>query len=311
MRFKQSYLIGIGIGAFIFLIDAIVFLNTPWFVPLIIVAISVGWIQIWLDFFMENQKQKEIETRFLDFVRNLTGAIKSGMPVAKSIIHISTIDYGALSPYVRKLGHQVEWNVPVHKSLLLFSNSTRNDVIKRSISTVIEAEQSGGNMEDVLSSITSSLIEIKKIKDQRRASIHSQIVQSYIIFMIFMGVMLVIQNMLVPYLIGSGSNEGLFSGMSMSGGLGGLTGTSTTASSPSIVMDVEIRFDSVGSFIITLSRWFSSLRGEFLMLTLIQAFFAGVIIGKLSEGDLTSGLKHSIVLMTIAFFIMTLFKPGM
>ena len=134
------------------------------------------------------------------------------MPASKAIIHVSKSDYGALSPYILKLGYQVEWAIPVHKALLFFSNATRNDIIRRSIATVIEAEQSGGNMEDVLESITASLIEIKKIKEQRRASVHSQILQSYVIFFIFLGVMIVVQNLLVPYLMGTGDSGGsLFS----------------------------------------------------------------------------------------------------
>ncbi|MBN2367486.1 type II secretion system F family protein [Candidatus Woesearchaeota archaeon] len=305
MKFKNQYLIGIAIGAIVLFIDVAVFMDTQWFIPLIVVAVTIGWMQIWIDFFIQNQKQKEIETRFLDFVRNLTGAIKSGMPVSRSIIHISRIDYGALTPFIRKLGHQVEWAIPVHKALLFFSNSTKNDVIKRSISTVIEAEQSGGNMEDVLESITASLIEIKKIKEERRARIHAQVLQSYIIFFIFIGVMIVIQNMLVPYLIGSGEEGSLFSGLNT----GALTG-STTSRAPSIVMTAEIKYNSLSSFVLSLTKWFSSLTGVFMMLTLIQGFFAGVIVGKLSEGDIIAGLKHSMILMTISFFIMTLFAVG-
>jgi archaeal flagellar protein FlaJ len=312
MKFKQKYLIGISIGAMIFLVDTLVLLKTDWFVPVLVVALSVAWVQIWMDFFLENQKQKEIETRFLDFVRNLAGAIRSGMPVSKSIIHVSNIDYGALSPYIRKLGHQVEWSIPVHKALLLFSSSTKNDVIRRAVATVIEAEQSGGNMEDVLEAITTSLIEIKKIKEQRKAGVNSQVMQSYIIFIIFMGVMLVIQNMLVPFLVGKEGTQGIFSSMgSGASSLGTITGgTTSTSSGPALVMDVAIKFNSMKDFIITLTQWFSCLRGVFLMLTLIQAFFAGVIIGKMAEGDITSGLKHSVILMTIAMFVMTLFKPG-
>ncbi|MEM3374731.1 MAG: type II secretion system F family protein [Candidatus Woesearchaeota archaeon] len=304
MKFKQQYLIGISIGSVLFLIDVIFFLRTRWFMPLFIVSFSIALLQIWLDFFIENQKQKEIESRFLDFVRNLTGAIKSGMPVAKAIIHISKIDYGALSPYVRKLGHQLEWNVPVHKALILFSKNTKNEVIKRSIATVIEAEQAGGNMEDVLASITNSLIEIKKIKEERRASIHSQIMQSYVIFLIFIGVMLVIQNMLVPYLMGN-SQEGIYSGLNLQGN----PMTFSQQRQQTLVLETELKFNSMSAFVYSLGQWFVSLRGIFLMLTLIQAFFAGVIIGKMAEGDLTSGLKHSLILMLISFFIMTLFKP--
>ncbi|MEM4397298.1 MAG: type II secretion system F family protein [Candidatus Woesearchaeota archaeon] len=299
MRFKQEYLIGIALGSIVFLIDVFFFLNTKWFLPILAISFSISLLQIWLDFFIENQKQREIESRFLDFVRNLTGAIKSGMAVSKAIIHVSKIDYGALSYYVRKLGTQVEWNVPVHKALLMFSKSTKNDVIKRSIATVIEAEQAGGNMEDVLSSITNSLIEIKKIKEERRASIQSQIMQSYIIFMIFIGVMLVIQNMLVPYLIGS--QEGMFSGLVMQGSLPAQTKEQT------IIMEAKLNFKSMSSFLISLGQWFVSLKGIFLMLTLIQGFFAGIIIGKMAEGDLTSGLKHSLILMLLSFLIMTTF----
>ncbi|MBT3721310.1 type II secretion system F family protein [archaeon] len=310
MRFKRKYLIGAAIGIFMFITDLSVFAGTKLFVPLFIASLIVATGQIWVDFFTESRKQKEIETRFLDFVRNLAGAIKSGMPVSKSIIHVSKTDYGALSPYVLKLGYQVEWAIPVHKALLFFSNSTKNDIIRRSVATVIEAEQSGGNMEDVLESITSSLIEIKKIKEQRRASIHSQVIQSYVIFFIFIGVMIVVQNMLVPYLVGAGEGEegGLFGGIG--GGGGSLSGGISSQTRPSLVMDVEIRLDSFRNFAITLSRWFSSMRGVFVMLSLIQGFFAGVIIGKMAEGDITSGLKHSLILMTVAFLVMSFFKPG-
>ncbi|MEM4397049.1 MAG: type II secretion system F family protein [Candidatus Woesearchaeota archaeon] len=301
MKFKQNYLIGITIGAIIFLLDVLFFLNEKWFLPILIIAFSVSFLQIWLDFFIENQKQKEIESRFLDFVRNLTGAIKSGMAVSKAIIHVSKIDYGALSYHVRKLGNQLEWNVPVHKALIMFSKSTKNEVIKRSIATVIEAEQAGGNLEDVLSSITNSLIEIKKIKEERRANIHSQVMQSYVIFMIFIGVMLVIQNMLVPYLVGN-SQENLLSGLNIQGNMPMQTKQQT------IIMEAKINFNSFSSFIISLGEWLISLKGIFLMLTLIQGFFAGIIIGKMAEGDLTSGLKHSLILMIVSFFIMTLFS---
>jgi archaeal flagellar protein FlaJ len=303
MRFQNSYFIGIGIGVAIFLIDILFFLKNSYFVPILVLAIVAGSIQFWVDFFIENQRQKEIESRFLDFVRNLAGAVKSGMPVSRAIIHISKMDYGALSPYAQKLGHQVDWSIPVHKALLYFSNATRNDVIKRTIATVSEAEQSGGNMEDVLESITTSLIEIKKIKEQRRASVHSQVMQSYIIFFIFLGVMILIQNMLMPYLIGSNSpGGGMFS--QISGGMSASTvQTPTTAS---IEMDSEIRFDSFKGFSVSLMHWFTTMRGIFLMLSVLQGFFAGITIGKMAEGDFVSGLKHSLVLSVMSLFIMSI-----
>ena len=44
---------------------------------------------------------------------------------------------------------------------------------------------------------------------------------------------------------------------------------------------------------------------HFLLLLIAQGFFAGLSIGKLSEGSVKAGLKHSFILMTAAFLIST------
>ena len=43
----------------------------------------------------------------------------------------------------------------------------------------------------------------------------------------------------------------------------------------------------------------------FLALMLIQGLFAGLVIGKLSEGFIKAGIKHSVVLMALAYIITT------
>jgi len=42
------------------------------------------------------------------------------------------------------------------------------------------------------------------------------------------------------------------------------------------------------------------------MLAIIQGFFAGLVIGKLSEGSIKFGVRHSLILITVAFFIISL-----
>ncbi|MBW2996711.1 type II secretion system F family protein [Candidatus Woesearchaeota archaeon] len=303
IKFEKRHVIAAIFGIVFLVIDFIFFLRTAWFVPLIIIALSIGWSQFWIDFFVNARKQKELESLFPEFVRNLVGSVKSGMPISKAIVYVSKTDYGALTPYVVKLANQVEWSIPVHKALLNFANETKNGVIKRSVATVIEAEVSGGNIEDVLETVTNSVIEIKKIKLARKAGIHSQLVQSYIIFMVFLGVMIVIQNLLIPYIadIESRNIEGVSEGgvALSSAALGGAIRT------------VQIDFSSLGAFIGTLGAWLTSIRGVFLMLALIQALFAGLVLGKMAEGDLKAGAKHSLILMTLAFFVITLAQGAM
>ncbi len=216
IQFKNKYMVGIVLGIAILIIDAAFFLKTKWFISIIILALTAAWIQFWIDFFIEIKRQKEIELKFLEFIRSLVGTVKSGIPVPSAILRVANEDYGALSPYIKKLANQIEWGVPIHRALVNFSNDTDNLVIKRSVSIVIEADKSGGDISDVLESVSTSVFNIKRLKDERKASTHSQIVQGYIIFFIFIGIMLTLQIWLAPQLSNLGGDSADLSGMASS-----------------------------------------------------------------------------------------------
>ncbi len=289
---KKNYIIGIVFALTLFFIDILFFRTTPWFIPLLIIVVTVGWLPFWVGFLVKLAHQREIESKFPEFVRNLVGSIRSGMPAPKAILHVSTIDYGALTPYVVKLAHQIEWAIPIHKSLTVFANETKNAVIKRAIASVIEAEMSGGNIEDVLEAITSSVVEIRRIKQKRRAAANTQIIQSYVIFMVFLVVMIVIQNLLIPYM--SNLEQAQSTVGIMKTGFSGMTKT------------VHIAFSSFPAFVTSVRDWFVSLHGVLIMLASLQGLFAGLVIGKLAEGAAMQGIKHSLILITIAVFILSL-----
>ncbi|MFC1753043.1 type II secretion system F family protein [Thermoproteota archaeon] len=299
IRWEGRHITAVFIGVAILIVDFVFFREESWFVPLLIIALTMAWSQHWIDFFVKAKLDKELEEKFPEFVRNLVSAVKSGMPMTRAIVQVSKTDYGGLNPYVQKLANQIEWAIPLHKALMSFATESRNAVIRRAIATVIEAEQSGGNIEDVLESITMSVIEIKKIKQERKASIHGQIVQSYIIFIVFLGVMVVIQNLLIPYVasIGQGGEDSMGTEIATLGGGGGLGDQ---------LAKVKFDYSSVPAFVGSIGAWMVSIRGVFLMLAGIQGLFAGLVLGQLSEGNMKAGLKHSLILITLAFLVITL-----
>ncbi|MFC1755073.1 type II secretion system F family protein [Thermoproteota archaeon] len=294
MKIEKRHITAMILGVVLLFVDFLFFFRSPWFIPLIVIAITIGWSQYWIDFFVEMQRQKNLEERFPDFVRYLVGAIKSGMPMSKAILHVSKTDFSDLSPYVKKLANQVEWSIPLHKALMIFAYDTKNAVIKRAIATVIEAEQAGGNIEDVLETVTNSVINIKKIKDRRKASIHSQVIQSYVIFGVFLVIMIIVQNLVVPYVSSLGTPA---TGDATEGIINPIGG---------IVEKIDFDYSSFDGFISSMTEWFVSLRGIFLMISLIQGLFTGLVIGKLAEGQIYPGIKHSLILMTAAFFVISL-----
>jgi len=124
-----------------------------WFFPILIVAISIGWLQFWVDFFAEGKRQKEIEVKFLEFIRNLVDNVRSGVSITKGITNVADEDYGALTPHIRKLARQLEWGIPIHKSLITFANDTENVVITRAVSIIIEADESGEIFEQAFTTV--------------------------------------------------------------------------------------------------------------------------------------------------------------
>src|SRR3989344_6144401 len=154
IKFKTKYLIGIFVGLFLIIFDLFIFLGTRWFLPALIISFLIMTMQFWLDIFKENKRQKDIEENFLEFVRSLVETVRSGISIPSAILNVSDKDFGELTPYVEKLANQIRLGIPIHEALLIFSKDTGNNVIKRSISVVIEAEESGGDIEDVLESVT-------------------------------------------------------------------------------------------------------------------------------------------------------------
>jgi archaeal flagellar protein FlaJ len=292
IHFDRKFQVFVAVGLVILLADVAFFLHTIFFVPVFAIAVSTAWLPFWLGIFAENRRQKDLESRFPDFVRNLSGAIRSGIPASQAVIQVAETDYGALTPFVKKLSHQLEWALPFHTAFLNFGKETNNIVIKRAIATMIQAEQAGGNIEDVLTAITDSLIQIKKIKEERKAGIHAQVMQNYIIFTVFLAIMILIQNVLIPYMadFNTAGDTGLGITQQAAGG---------------IDLDARLSFTSPLSFLASLGPWLVSIQGVFLMMAMLQGFFAGVVLGKLAEGDLTSGLKHSLIMVTMSFMSIT------
>jgi len=280
IEIKTKHYVGIIFGALIIILDFIFFFNFTgeigpkwwWFNPLIVLGIIVAIILFIIDFLNIENKEKEIEQKFLEFVRSLVENVRSGVSIPQAILHVENSNYGTLTPYVQKLAHQIEWGYPLKTALEVFANDTKNSVIKRAIAIVIEAEKSGGDIGAVLEAVGGSVVEIKKVKEERKANANSQTIQGYIIYAVFIGVMVMLQVFLIPKIstLSADVNAGLGAGL---GGLGGGTAEA-------------IDFGPI-----------------FMTLIMIQGLFAGLMIGKFAEGEYKEGIKHSIIMMMGGYFI--------
>ena len=67
--------------------------------------------------------KKEMETRFIDFLRDIIESVKAGMTLPQAIKACSKNDYGRLNDHVRKMGNQINWGIPFSQVFIAFSKN--------------------------------------------------------------------------------------------------------------------------------------------------------------------------------------------
>jgi flagellar protein FlaJ len=245
---------------------------------LIGIAIVIAILPFLMSLMLKVGASKEKETMFLEFSRNLVESVKTGIPISRSIINISNKNFGSLTPHVKKLANQIILGIPVRDSLKIFAGDIGSPIIARSVELITEAEHSGGEIGKILDSVATSVSEIEEIKKERKASVYSLVMQGYIIFFIFIVIMLVVQYKFIPQMTQTISSSSMSS-----------AGSSDIPSAFSGGKAIEQN---------VLSRLF-------LVLMLVQGFFAGLVTGKLSEGNIQAGLKHSFILVALSYLLTT------
>ena len=262
-----------GVAIVIILVALLAFNGTQFFFLLMGLGVLSGTSPFVFSMIQENKINLEKEGMFLEFGRNLVESVKTGTPISKSIINVKDRNYGVLAPHIQKLGNQISLGIPLNSCLSVFAKDVKNKTIARALTLIGQAERAGGNIGEILEAVAEAVSTADKLKKERKAAISNLVVQGYIIFFVFMIIILVMQFQILPMV--SGIAE-------VGAATGGTFGTEATGGGG-------------------LSQ--EEISGSFLYLMLIQGFFMGLTIGKLSTGRVKGGIKHSFTLMIMSFMV--------
>jgi flagellar protein FlaJ len=276
-KINKTHIIGI-IVAFIILVLSLIFLRgTDIFYFILGISFVIVMFPFFFFFLIEGGATRQRDVMCVEFASAFVENVKAGPPIIYFILNVRKKDYGKLNPHINKLANQIALGIPVKTSLQTFARDINLPTITRAVTIISEAEKAGGKIDDILEAVAKSVSQVEKLKKERRAAMYTLVVQGYIIFMIFIIIMLVMQFKILPIAsgLGGGLGEG---GEGISGfsiGQQGAIASSEQLSKP------------------------------FLWLLIFQGFFAGLVIGKLAEGKVISGLKHSFILVALAVLIST------
>ena len=243
-------------------------------------------------------RSKKMEEFFPTFLRDYSEAISSGLTFSQALEITSRGDYGSLTKELKRASNLLSWGVPFPKVLdKMAKRMGGSKVIKQAFTIIKESYNTGGDVATTMNSVSTSILGIKNIQQERKSILSQQIWIMYIIFYVFLGITVALYKFLIP-----------ITDMNLDESVGSLFGSSVqgnvnyckiTAAQPLCQFGGLLGYDPYKK-----DTYFKTL---FLVLSVLQGLFTGLIVGELSEGSAKAGIRHSAILIFSALFVFFVF----
>jgi len=217
---------------------------------------------------VEAKRIKKAEEAFPELLRDLAQAKKAGLSLVDAFTLTSEVDYGMLTETMRNIATQLTWGVSFDRAMELLAKRFPTPMIKRSVNMVIEGYKVGGDVALVLKVAADDARELKTLEMKRVGELVPYIIISYLTFFVFLGVLAVLNNWLIPMMTLSGEAMAGMQGMG-----------------EAVIQDVDVETP----------------KRIFFHCAIIEGICAGLVAGKLGEGKITAGIKHALILSLSGF----------
>ncbi|ADN37382.1 Type II secretion system F domain protein [Methanolacinia petrolearia DSM 11571] len=227
----------------------------------LIFAILIAITPYGIDITLQKMAKKRKEELFTEFLFKLSEMMRGGLDPIKSVNELAKAEIGVLTPHIRIAANRMAYGDSFERAMKAMARSTGSELIARYTELVIEASYSGGGVSDLILKCSDDMRSILSIERQKEGDLKQFVLIFYFAQIIIIFICYTLTNDLLPYFTDLGST--------------------------SFLGDNEIA-----------NMDFST---GFFHLILINSFFGGLIIGKISEGDVRYGLKHVTILMIVSY----------
>lgn len=209
-----------------------------------------------------------VDKNIPEFLRELSEAGRTGVTLTRALDLASKRRYGPLSSELERIVIKLSWGGNFEDSLKKFAERIETKLAKRTSILLTEINRSGGDIKDVLDTVSRHIRELQSIEDERRSQLQAYVAIVYIAFFIFIFIDYILLQTFFAKI------EALKESLSDVGGL---------------FLMKELSFENIKTMMFHMS--------------IMQGLFGGLIAGKMGEGALGAGLKHSLILTIIAFLM--------
>jgi flagellar protein FlaJ len=226
--------------------------------------------------FYNTRRISKLEAEFPAMIRDISLSVKSGMTLKGAMSMAAGGQYGALTRAIKQMDNAISWGVSFDDALLHFARKYPTPLIRRTVFTLIEASRMGGQLGEILEGVATDVEETKSLEKRRNSETKPYLMVCYVSYFVFLAVIMIMSYVFLPMM--KQASEAT-SGAALPSGMGKFA-----------VSDADMAKYNL--------LFFHAL--------VIQGFFAGIVTGKMSEGKVVAGLKHSVVFIIVAVIAYTL-----
>ncbi|MEM3552347.1 MAG: type II secretion system F family protein [Candidatus Bathyarchaeia archaeon] len=220
--------------------------------------------------FLDARWKNDVDNNIPKMLKELAEAGRTGITLIRALEFASERRYGALSTELKRIVNQISWGASLEEALKSFSDRVETKLAKRIAVLLTEIHKVGGEVQEVLETVSRHINELQTIEKERQSQMKPYIAIVYIAFFVF----ILIDILLIRSFFWE-------------------------------LASLQETLQSAGGFFMGGAIDLTQVETILFHLSLIEGFYAGLVAGKMGEGSIGAGLKHSVILMVtgfIAFF---------
>ncbi|MDW7731953.1 MAG: type II secretion system F family protein [Methanolobus sp.] len=218
---------------------------------------------------IRNHRVKQIESHIPEFLKNLASINEAGIMLVDAIEMSTKLKIGVLHAEVRRLVNDLSWGTKIDDALKKFEYRIRTEMTRRIITLIIKANEATSDIKSVLTIAAHDAEVQKQLKKERNAEMFVYIFIIYIAFMVFLFIVYILAAYFLPAMP---------------------SGTENVQAGMPLITNFDLEAYTM----------------LFFHAAMIQGFCSGIVAGKMGSGNIHSGLKHSLLMMSLAYIIFTM-----
>jgi len=234
----------------------------------IVIVLLIALVPFSVFYEMRRRWERKVEDAMPDFLRGIESTTEVGISLADSVKILSKQNIGVLTEEVKKMRRDLEWGALISETFSKFERRLRLPTVSRIATLVRRASEATGDVSSVMGVAADDAEMSKRLRKERLVDTLTYLAIIYIALGVFLFVLYILTKTFLP-----------------------------------MIPTEEV---SAGGLSFFASMDASKLRMLFMHAALIQALCSGFVAGELAEGDVQAGVKHAIVMISIAYVVFTM-----